>query len=129
MKKCAGVFLIVACLWLWPPAVAAQEVDLIGTWVGETEVPNAMEPNVVTMVITKSNDELRIVLSDSMGMLLEEDAEDIVYKDNELSFNFSVYTGEMYLRVYMTLSVEGETMSGTWETEEGDRGTIVMTKK
>lgn len=129
MKKNASTFIFAACLLLWPLAVSAQDVDLTGTWVGETEVPNAMEPDAITMVITKTEEEYRIVLSDSMGMLLEEDAEDIVYKDNELSFNFSVYTGEMYLRVYMTLSVEGETMNGTWETEEGDTGTIVMTKK
>lgn len=106
-----------------------QSVDLSGTWVGETEVPDEIEPDEMTLVITKENEEYSAKISDSMGMLNNTECEDIEFKENELTFNCEVDTGEEFLTVYITLKVEGDTMTGYWETDDGQTGPVELTKK
>ncbi|MCK4931083.1 MAG: hypothetical protein KAT01_02880, partial [Candidatus Aminicenantes bacterium] len=57
------------------------------------------------------------------------ECEDLEYKDNVLTFNFSIYDGYSPMTVYITLEVDGDTMTGQWETVEGDTGAINMEKK
>ncbi len=106
-----------------------QSVDLSGTWVGETEVPDAIEPDEMTLVIIKENGEYSAKISDSMGMLNNTECEDFEFKENELTFNCEVDTGEEYMTVYITVKVEGDTMTGFWETDDGSTGTLELTKK
>ncbi len=104
----------------------SQEVDITGTWKGETEVPDASEPDKLTLVIEKIEGKYTGTISDSMGMLQEEKCEDIELKDDTLTFKFNVFTGEEYLSVYTTLTVEGDKMSGYWETEDGNSAAIEL---
>lgn len=106
-----------------------QSVDLSGTWVGETEVPDAIEPDEMTLVITKEDGEYSAKISDSMGMLDNTECEDIEFKENELTFNIEVNTGEEFMTVYLTLKVEGDTMTGYWESDDGSIGSVELTKK
>ncbi len=106
-----------------------QSVDLSGTWVGETEVPDAIEPDKMTLVITKEGGEYSAKISDSMGMLDNTECEDLEFVENKLTFNIEVNTGEEYLTVYLTLKVEGDTMTGYWESDDGSTGSVEMTKK
>lgn len=106
-----------------------QSVDLSGTWVGETEVPDAIEPDEMTLVITKEDGEYSAKISDSMGMLNNTECEDIEFKENELTFNIEVNTGEEFMTVYLTLKVEGDTMTGYWESDDGSTGSVELTKK
>jgi hypothetical protein len=107
----------------------AQQIDLSGTWVGETEVPDAIEPDQLTLVLNKENGEYTGKITDSMGMLDNTDCEDIEFQDGKLTFNIEVNTGEEYAQVYLNLTVEGDTMSGYWEDEEGSTGPVKMQKK
>ena len=107
----------------------AQGVDLSGTWVGETEVPDAIEPDELTLVMNKENGEYTGKITDSMGMLDNTECEDIVFTDGKLTFNIEVNTGEAYMRVYLTLTVDGNTMTGYWESEDGGTGPVKMEKK
>ena len=106
-----------------------QSVDLSGTWVGETEVPDAIEPDELTLVITKENGEYSAKISDSIGMLDNTECEDIEFKDSELSLKFEVDTGEEFMSVYITLKIEGDTMTGFWESDDGSTGSVELTKK
>jgi len=130
MKK-INMFFMLAVLVLAATSglMFGQSVDLSGTWVGETEVPNAIEPDEMTLVITKESGEYSAKLSDSMGMLDNTECEDIEFVDNKFTFNCEVNTGEEFMIVYMTLQVEENTMTGFWETEEGETGPVEMTKK
>ncbi len=107
----------------------SQSVDLSGTWVGEAEVPDAIEPDGMTLVITKESGEYSAKISDAMGMLDNTECEDIEFTENKLTFNCVVDTGEEFLTVYVTLKVENDTMTGIWETEEGEIGPVELTKK
>lgn len=106
-----------------------QSVDLSGTWLGETEVPDAIEPDGMTLVITKEDGEYSAKISDTMGMLENTECEDIEFAENKLTFNIEVNTGEEFMTVYLTLKVEGDTMTGYWEAEDGSTGPVEMTKK
>ena len=106
-----------------------QSVDLSGTWVGETEVPNAIEPDEMTLVIAKESGEYTAKISDAMGMLENTECEDLEFVENKLTFNCEVNTGEEYLIVYITLKVEDDAMTGYWESEDGDTGPVELKKK
>ena len=102
--------------------------DISGIWVGETEIPD-QGTDELTMVLEKAGDTYTGTLSDSFGMLVDTEAEDLEYKENVLTFNFSIYDGYSSMTVYITLNVDGNTMTGQWETEDGGTGEINMEKK
>ncbi len=106
-----------------------QSVDLSGTWVGETEIPDEIEPDGMTLVITKEDGEYSGKMSDTMGMLDNTECEDIEFVEGKLTFNMEVNTGEEFLTVYITLTVEDDTMTGFWESDDGGTGSVEMTKK
>ena len=101
--------------------------DISGTWVGETEIPD-QGTDELTLILEKAGESYTATISDSFGMLMDAECEDLEYKDNVLNFNFSIYDGYSSMTVYITLKVEGDTMTGQWETGEGDIGTINMEK-
>lgn len=120
-----AVFVLAAASGL----MIAQDVDLSGTWVGETEVPDAIEPDGMTLVITKEDGVYSAKISDTMGMLENTECENIEFAENKLTFHIAVNTGEEYLTVYLTLKVEGDSMTGYWEADDGSTGAVEMTKK
>ncbi|MFC2167408.1 hypothetical protein ACFLRW_00335 [Acidobacteriota bacterium] len=109
--------------------IFCQSVDLSGTWVGETEVPDAIEPDEMTLVIAKEAGEYTAKISDAMGMLENTECEDLEFVENKLTFNCEVNTGEEYLTVYITLKVEDIEMTGYWESEDGGTGPVELRKK
>ena len=106
----------------------SQDVDLTGTWEGSTEVPDQGEDEM-TLVIKKEKGEYTATISDSLGMLLDTECEDIEFKDGTLTFNFTVDMDMESMTVWITLEVEGDTMKGQWETVEGDIGDIELIKQ
>ena len=127
MKKATSFIALLAFLLAFSSGISfSQQVDITGTWKGETEVPDAAEPDKLTLVIKKTEGKYTATITDSMGMLQDAKCEDIELKDNTLTFNFIAFTGEEYLRVYATLTVEGDKMSGSWETEDGSSGAIEL---
>ena len=102
--------------------------DISGTWVGETEVPD-QGTDEMTLVIEKSGDDYSATISDSFGMLMDTECEDFEYKNDTLSFNVSIFDGYSDMTVYITLKVEGDSMMGNWETDDGNTGEITMEKQ
>ncbi len=127
MKKVTSFIALFAFLLAFSSGISfSQQVDITGTWKGETEVPDATEPDKLTLVIEKTEGKYTGTITDSMGMLQDAKCEDIELKDNTLTLNFLVFTGEEYLSVYTTLTVEGDKMSGYWETEDGSSAAIEL---
>ena len=129
MKKTASVFILAVFLIAAAGLMSGQSTDLSGTWVGETVIPDAIDPDEITMVLTKENGEYSGKVSDSMGMFDDTECEDIKFVDNKLTFKIEANTGEGYMRIYVTLIVEGDTLSGNWEDEEGSTGKSTMRRK
>lgn len=105
-----------------------QEGDISGTWVGSTEIPD-QGTNELTMIIERAGDSYTVALSDSFGMVVDTECEEVEYEDNVLTFNFTIDDGYSTMTIYITLEVEGNNMTGEWETDEGDTGEITMVKK
>ena len=129
MKKTISIFALTVFLIAAAGLMSGQSTDLSGTWVGETVIPDAIDPDEITMVLTKENGEYSGKVSDSMGMFDDTECEDIKFVDNKLTFNIEANTGEGYMRIYVTLIVEGDTLSGNWEDEEGSTGKSTMRRK
>lgn len=129
MKRISSLLALFALLAFSCGISFSQQVDLSGTWVGSTEVPDAIEPDKLTMVLKKEEGKYSGTITDSMGMLNNTELEDVEFEDNTFSCNFQVYTGEEYLTVYVTLTVTGDKMSGHWETDDGSSAPIEMERK
>jgi hypothetical protein len=125
MKKVI-VFLMVFMAWM----AFGADIDLSGTWKGETEVPDAPEPDKITLVLKKDNSGYVGKFSDSLGMADEVECEDIELKGNELTMNFIVTNldGD-YVRIYTKATVEGNTMTGYWESEDGNSNTFKLVRE
>ena len=129
MKKFTSILTCIGFVFIMSSGLAfCLADDISGTWIGETEIPD-QGTDELTLVLEKAGDTYTATLSDTFEMLMDTEAEDLEYKDNVLTFNFSIYDGYSSMTVYITLNVEGDTMKGQWETEEGETGEVNMTKK
>jgi len=130
MKRTASLLAMVAFLLTLSCGISfCQEVDLSGTWEGTTEVLDAPEPDQITVVLEKIDGEYSGTFTDSLGFAEDAELKDIEFKDNTLTFNFTIFDGFEYTKVYATLTVEGNKMSGNWESEDGNSGPIELEKK
>jgi len=129
MKKTTSTFALIVFIFALSYGISfCQDIDLSGTWVGETEVPD-QGTDELTLILEKKEGEYTGTISDSLGMLDETECEDIEFKDNTLTSNFTFSDGYDYTTVYITLTVEGDTMTGYWETEDGSTGSIKLEKE
>ena len=109
--------------------VYAGEKDLVGTWVGETEVPDSPEMDQLTIVFALTDGKLTGTFTDTAGYASEAPCEDITYEDGNLSFHFDVNDGYVTMPIYVTLKVEGDSMTGYWENEEGQSSDVKLQRK
>lgn len=124
MKKAlSSLFLFAFLLSICIVFSFGQDVDLTGTWKGSTEVPDQGTDDM-TCVITKENDEYSATITDSFGMMMDTECEDIEFVDGKLTFNFTIYTGTESMTVWVNMTVEGDTMDGYWEVADGTQGDI-----
>lgn len=129
MKKTTSTFVLIIFIFTLSCGISfCQDIDLNGTWVGETEVPD-QGTDEITLVLEKKDGEYTGTISDSLGMLQDVECEDIELKDNTLTLDFIFSDGYDYMTVYITLTVEGDTMTGYWETEDGSTGSIILEKE
>lgn len=125
MKK-ASVFVVL----LMSFGFLSAQVDITGTWKGETEVPDFIESDQVTLVIKKVEGGFEGTITDSAGMAREAECRDIKLDGNQLTMNFIIINpdGE-YIQVFGTMTVEGTTMKGYWESEDGNMNSITLEKQ
>ena len=130
MKRITSILSLLAFLFILSYGISfCQEVDLSGTWEGTTEVPDSPEPDQLTLVLEKIDGEYSGTITDSLGFAEDAELKDIEFKDNTLTFNFTIFDGFEYATVYATLTEEGDKMSGHWETEDGNSSTVELERK
>jgi hypothetical protein len=108
---------------------SSDVVDLTGTWIGKTEVPDLPGPDEFTVVFEKEEGKYIGTANDAMGLAVDSELENIELKDNELTFNLTIFNGTEYVEVFVTITVEGAKMAGSWETDSGDTATIELTRE
>ncbi|MEW5900079.1 MAG: hypothetical protein AB1715_01305 [Acidobacteriota bacterium] len=120
-----AVFLACAAAALPRPA----QIDLSGTWEGTAQVPNVADLDKITMVLEKSGETYTGRISDSVGYATDAKLENVEFKENKLSFSFQIFSGSEYQGTYVSLNVEGNRMSGSWQDDSGSSGAIVLEKQ
>lgn len=129
MKK-TSVNVIAALLFaLLPGAILAQNVDLSGTWVGDTVTPASPDKDQLTLVLKKDGTSYTGTMSDTIGMVNQAALESVKIENGTLSFQFVAHTGDQEIRVTTTLKISGEKLVGSWVTETGDTGPVEMERK
>ncbi len=106
----------------------SQDIDLTGTWMGSTVVPDQGEDEM-TLVVKKDDGKYAATLSDSFGMLMDAECEEFEFKEGTVTFSLTIAAEMESLTVWITLEVEEDTMKGYWETAEGDQGDIELKKQ
>lgn len=129
MKEKSLIFgLIILISGLALASSLLQEVDLSGTWEGTAEVPDAQDLDRITLVLERTDGTYTGTITDTVGYAKESELEDVEFKENKLSFNFSIFNGTEYQLISATLTVEGNRMTGSWQNDEGNSGLIVLEK-
>ncbi len=117
---------MLVCLFALVLAPGLHAVDITGTWVGTTEVPD-QGTDQVTMVLKKAGDGYSGTIVDSLGQVAPgTELKNVTFGDDALSYSFSLTDGSV---VTMKLKVNGLKMTGQWAHEEGATGTITFEKK
>lgn len=125
MKKVKILTFVLLC-----GVLLSAQVDITGTWIGETEIPDFEDPDRITMVIKNVDGRYEGTVSDTMGMMDEAVCEDIVLDGSKLTMNVEIVNPEGELiRVWITLTIEGDTMKGYWESEDENTNSIELKRQ
>jgi len=125
MKKLVFLALALAVLLCALVFSAQQEIDLAGTWVGNTIVPSG-ETDELTLVLEKDPEGYKGKISDSLGLVTEAGIYNCAFKDGKMTFNFSLNDGaEISTEFALT---EGK-LVGTWSHPEGSSGSAELVRK
>lgn len=129
MKKMITVLALAAFVLAPTGWMMAQDTDISGTWVGETSTPDAPDADTLTMVISKKDDKHAIVITDTLGYASNTECDNITFEGGELKFTFDISDGYAVQTIYITLKVEGDSMTGYWENDGGEGAEITMKKE
>ena len=108
---------------------SSEQIDLAGTWIGEVTISESPEPDIVTFIIEQENGEYSGTLTSELGLYENAECEDIELNNSTLTFQFSFFSGNSDVTIYVTVEVEGDSMTGTWESGGGDTGTINLKRE
>jgi hypothetical protein len=120
MKRGSLPTLLAAVLIVAASPALSQSLDLSGTWVGETVIPDAADKDQVTLVLVREGESYSGSVTDSMGLAKESPLEKVKFENDTLSAEFVIFNGEEYVRIFMTLTVKGDRLVGEWQSEDGD---------
>ena len=111
------------------PAVklfAVVPADLIGTWIGKTEVPN-QGTDELTMAFKKIDNGYAGTVVDTLGLIAPEtEIKTIELKDEALAFTFPLVDGTI---ITCRMKIAGDKITGQWEHPEGDIGALEFARK
>ncbi len=129
MKKVVYLAVLAMFLLAAPSVIQAQDVDITGAWIGETYVPDAAEPDKLTLVFGKKDGKWTGTFSDTMGYASEAECQDIKIDGHTVTLYFEINDGYDVQTIYVTLQVEEDSMTGAWENEAGEGAEIKLSKK
>jgi len=122
-------------LWVWcglallsAGLIAASQTDLTGTWLGSTQVPNVGEDKL-TLALKRDASAYGGIISDTAGLVAEQAIRNVTFEAAVLAFDISVNDGSATFPVHISLKIEGDKMTGTWSTEEGESAEITLARK
>jgi hypothetical protein len=108
--------------------LAVSQADLTGTWVGSTSVPNVGDDR---LTLTLKHDAAVYVgtLSDTAGMVVGQAIRSVTFEEGVLAFDITVSNSTDTFPVHVSLKVDGDKMTGSWSTEQGDLGEVSLVRQ
>ena len=111
----------------------AQFPDLSATWVGTTDFPTTPEEDPVTLVLKKAGDSYTGMITVATAKAVPLDNFKIEDEDS-FTFEFVMPVGNDKVKVKARLDVvsdkvDGNKLVGAWTTENGDYGSLDLTRK
>jgi len=101
--------------------------DISGTWKGTVIVASFPQEDKTTVVFKRDNSGYSGHITESFGYLNQTPLKDIKVKDNTVTFSFVIESRGV--KINSILNIEGDRMTGTFETEDGtDSGTYDLKK-
>jgi len=128
MKKLIFLFFLTIGLALSLGTLFGQETDMTGTWEGSTYVPDSGDDQV-TLVLQKEGEVYSGTLTYSMGLANESVLENANYVDGTLTADFTIFNGSEYMKIKLTLRLSGDLLVGSWESEDGNTGSLELKRK
>jgi hypothetical protein len=128
MKKLMFLFFLMVALAFVLAPLFGQESDLTGTWVGSTYIADSGDDQV-TLVLEKEGEAYSGTVSDSMGMANEAKLENGKFVNGTLTGEFTIFNGSDYMKIKLTLKLNGELLVGNWESADGESGSLELKRK
>ena len=89
----------------------------------------APKPDQLTLVFAKKDGKWAGTFSDTQGYASEAECEEIKIDGRTVTLHFDISDGYETQTIYVTLNVEGDSMTGAWENEGGEGAEIKLEKK
>ena len=128
INKTALLFFVLALSLISMAQTPKAKLTPVGSWDGFAE--NQGNRDQITVTIEKKGDVYTGKVKDVMGMFPDVDIENLVLKDDKVSFEFEGSMGGMAFAIKTDLTLTEKTMNGTWTmAEDGSSGAVELTRK
>jgi len=121
---------LVLCLAVIIPLAALPASDISGIWTGKAGM-NDGGTDPLTVTLKKDGKKYAGTIVDEMGLMPEGTAlKDVSLQGNNLKLSFQAKENTTIMIIKVSLTINGETMTGRWEDEEhGSGGSVELARK
>jgi len=108
--------------------MSARAADWSGTWVGVTQVPDVGEDRL-KLELKADGDSYTGLMSDAAGIVVANPITKLKVEGALLTFDIEVNNGSAAFPVHVSMKADGETLAGSWTTDEGMSAPMTLTRQ
>ncbi|MGD2294428.1 MAG: hypothetical protein PVF22_01155 [Candidatus Aminicenantes bacterium] len=116
MKNKMLIFLVLSAFVASGVSFASQKLNISGTWEGPTLVEGAGIELILTLVVEQKSSEIQGKINDDQGFI-DCEIKDPKLEGNTFTFVAVAVTPDGDYEMFFEVTIEGNTMTGSWETE------------
>jgi hypothetical protein len=130
MKKSLWIILcLTIALFVVIGGVFAQsKAGIVGTWAGHTFVGDGMQAEFI-LIVDKGNEGLTARITSETGMVPDMTCRNVAFAENKLTFDIDFPNGMDVVLISIGLTLEGDTLKGSWADPDGSTDTIELARK
>ena len=107
---------------------AARAADLSGTWVGVTQVPGIGEDRL-KLDLKADGAGYTGLMTDAAGIVVANPITKVKVEGALLTFDIVVNNGSPEFPVHVSVKADGDTLTGSWATDEGESAPFTLTRQ